>query len=85
MFGFNELGERVRELAAKVCGGKIALVQEGGYAVSYASYCLHSTLEGVLGRSNSLSDPIGYMQEQIRNPEQIIKALKAERQRALNE
>lgn len=84
MLGFNDLGQRVRALARNVCDGKIVLVQEGGYAISYASYCLHATLEGVLGRASSLDDPLGYMQEQIGNPDQIVNMLKAERQRALH-
>ena len=37
------------------------LVQEGGYARTYASYCLHATLEGVLGTERLLADPIGYL------------------------
>ena len=83
MLGFNGLGQRARELALNVCNGKIALVQEGGYAISYASYCLHATLEGVLGKTSSLEDPIGYMQEQIRNPKRFVETLQAERRLAL--
>jgi hypothetical protein len=39
------------------------LVQEGGYALSYAAYCLHASLEGVLQRAAGLADPLAYMQE----------------------
>lgn len=84
MSGFNELGRRVRELASRLCQGKLALVQEGGYAVSYASYCLHATLEGVLGRRGSLADPIGYMQEQITDTTQVVEDLVVARERAMS-
>jgi hypothetical protein len=43
----------------------LLLVQEGGYAISYAAYCLHSTLEGILQREPGLGDPLAYMQEDI--------------------
>jgi acetoin utilization deacetylase AcuC-like enzyme len=61
MAGFNALGRRARALAEELCGGRLVLVQEGGYAPSYAAYCLHATLDGVLGRSCSLKDPIAYL------------------------
>ena len=63
MQGFHELGKRARALADECCDGRLLLVQEGGYAVSYAAYCLHATLQGVLGREPGLSDPLAYMQE----------------------
>jgi acetoin utilization deacetylase AcuC-like enzyme len=43
--------------------GRLLLVQEGGYALSYAAYCLHATLEGVLGVGPLLDDPIAYIPE----------------------
>jgi acetoin utilization deacetylase AcuC-like enzyme len=63
MKGFYELGKRARALADECCDGKLVLVQEGGYAISYAAYCLHATLEGVMNRAASLPDPLAYMQE----------------------
>jgi len=63
MQGFYELGKRARSLADECCEGRLVLVQEGGYAISYAAYCLHATLEGVLQREPGLPDPLAYMQE----------------------
>ena len=63
MNGFYELGKRARALADECCNGRLVLVQEGGYAISYAAYCLHASLEGVLQRDASLADPLAYMQE----------------------
>ena len=63
MAGFHALGLRARELAHTCCDGRLVLVQEGGYQISYAAYCLHATLEGVLARTPALEDPIAYMPE----------------------
>lgn len=61
MAGFHEFGSGLRALADELTGGKTVLVQEGGYARSYAAYCLHALLEGVLGRSRELGDPVAYV------------------------
>jgi acetoin utilization deacetylase AcuC-like enzyme len=61
MHGFHRLGALLRELAEEVAGGRLALVQEGGYAVSYAAFCLHATLAGVLGEPLGLADPLAFL------------------------
>ena len=76
MHGFYQLGARARALAEECCDGRLVLVQEGGYAVSYAAYCLHATLEGVLQRRASLPDPLAYMREDTELLEAFIKGLK---------
>ncbi|KZV52429.1 histone deacetylase 8 [Dorcoceras hygrometricum] len=54
----------VRGVANKYCDGRILIVQEGGYHVTYSAYCLHATLEGVLLIPIPLlSDPIAYYPE----------------------
>ena len=63
MKGFYELGKRARALADECCGGRLVLAQEGGYAISYAAYCLHASLDGVLHRRAGLPDPLAYMRE----------------------
>ena len=40
--------------------GRLCLVQEGGYALTYAAFCLHATLEGVLGVAPLLDDPVAF-------------------------
>jgi acetoin utilization deacetylase AcuC-like enzyme len=60
MDGFHAIGRSVRESAER-SGARILLVQEGGYARTYAAYCLHATLEGVLGSGRLLADPLAYM------------------------
>jgi acetoin utilization deacetylase AcuC-like enzyme len=77
MAGFYELGRRARALADECCGGRLALVQEGGYQLSYAAYCLHATLEGVLGREPGLADPIAFMPENADGLDVYIDAARA--------
>ena len=61
MAGFHRLGAAARELADRHCGGRLVLVQEGGYARSYSAFCLHATLAGALGVDDELEDPCAYM------------------------
>lgn len=76
MNGFYQLGKRARDLADECCNGKLLLVQEGGYAISYAAYCLHATLEGVLKREPGMPDPLAYMQEDITRLDAFISEMR---------
>ncbi|GAB4824617.1 hypothetical protein Ancab_007490 [Ancistrocladus abbreviatus] len=59
MDGYREIGQIIRGLADTFCEGRLLIVQEGGYHVTYAAYCLHSTLEGALNVQHPLlSDPL---------------------------
>ena len=60
MDGFHAIGQRLRDSAERA-GASLVLVQEGGYARTYAGYCLHATLEGVLGSERLLPDPLAFM------------------------
>lgn len=59
MDGFRRIGAVVGDLARELCGGELVLIQEGGYARTYAAFCLHATLEGVL----ALPEPL--IEEQL--------------------
>ncbi|KAJ9542910.1 hypothetical protein OSB04_029416 [Centaurea solstitialis] len=64
MEGYRGIGQIVRNLADDHCNGRVLIVQEGGYQVTYSAYCLHATLEGVLNLPFPLlSDPIAYYPE----------------------
>jgi acetoin utilization deacetylase AcuC-like enzyme len=76
MNGFYELGKRARSLADECCDGKLVLVQEGGYAISYAAYCLHATLDGVLYREPCLPDPLAYMRDDTNGIDEFISRVK---------
>ncbi len=72
MAGFYEIGYQFGRLADRLTGGKAVLVQEGGYARSYAAYCLHATLEGLLGEPARLADPLAYIPDDIDRGDQAI-------------
>jgi acetoin utilization deacetylase AcuC-like enzyme len=60
MEGFRRMGEHVRTIAEQHTSGSLLLVQEGGYSISYSAFCLHATLEGVLGKSLLHDDPLAF-------------------------
>lgn len=64
MEGYRKIGQIMRQQADQFSGGRLVVVQEGGYHITYAAYCLHATLEGVLCLPHPLlSDPIAYYPE----------------------
>jgi acetoin utilization deacetylase AcuC-like enzyme len=73
MRGFHGLGSILRELADEVSGGSLALVQEGGYAVTYAAFCLHATLAGVLGRPVGVADPLAFLPDRVDGIDRVIE------------
>ncbi|KDO58245.1 hypothetical protein CISIN_1g048339mg [Citrus sinensis] len=77
MDGYREMGRIVRSLADRYSGGRLLIVQEGGYHVTYSAYCLHATLEGVLNLPLALlSDPIAYYPEDEAFPVKVIESIK---------
>jgi acetoin utilization deacetylase AcuC-like enzyme len=76
MAGFRRLGGFARALADRHTDGELCLVQEGGYALSYAAYCLHATLEGVLGLDLGLKDPCDYYRQDPRHADAAIPAIR---------
>jgi acetoin utilization deacetylase AcuC-like enzyme len=74
MDGFHAIGRSVRE-AAERSGARLLLVQEGGYARTYAAYCLHATLEGVLGAERLLPDPLAYLPDDPAHADADIDAV----------
>ncbi len=77
MAGFRRLGAWARELADRHCRGRLVLVQEGGYATTYAAYCLHATLEGVLGLEPALDDPLAYLPDDVERGRKEVAAARA--------
>ncbi|XP_059659647.1 histone deacetylase 8 [Cornus florida] len=77
MEGYREIGLIIRSLADKHSDGRLLVVQEGGYHVTYSAYCLHATLEGVLNLPlPPLSDPIAYYPEDEALSIQVIQSIK---------
>uniref|UniRef100_A0A5B6YMK1 Putative histone deacetylase 8 n=1 Tax=Davidia involucrata TaxID=16924 RepID=A0A5B6YMK1_DAVIN len=77
MEGYREIGQIIRSLADKHSMGRLLIVQEGGYHVTYSAYCLHTTLEGALNLPLPLlSDPIAYYPEDEALAIKVIRSIK---------
>jgi len=83
MAGFRDLARIARGLADRLCGGRMVLVQEGGYQVSYAAFCLHASLEGILGVDTGLADPLAFLPEDTSRTDDIISRIRQVREHAL--
>lgn len=83
MNGFHRLGGIAREIAERHTDGRLCLIQEGGYQVSYAALCLHATLEGVLGKPRLLNDPLDYYRVDPTHGLAAIEAVMADRKAAI--
>lgn len=61
MKGYREIGKIVNGLCKRHSDGRLVIVQEGGYHLTYSAYCLSATLEGVLDLPLPLlDDPVAY-------------------------
>ena len=77
MAGFRGLGERARALAERHTDGKLLLVQEGGYARTYSAACLLATVEGVLGLTETLPDPLAFLPDPPKHAAAAIDEIRA--------
>jgi acetoin utilization deacetylase AcuC-like enzyme len=57
MGGYRALGRRTRALADDLCGGRLVVVQEGGYSEAYTPFCTLAALEGLTGIETEAPDP----------------------------
>jgi acetoin utilization deacetylase AcuC-like enzyme len=83
MAGFRRLGALARDIADRHTGGRLCMIQEGGYAISYAAFCLHGTLEGALGLDLGLKDPCDYYRLDAHHADAAIPAILAEHKSAV--
>jgi acetoin utilization deacetylase AcuC-like enzyme len=44
------------ELAEEVCGGRLVMLQEGGYSAAYVPYCTVAAIEPLLGVDLGITD-----------------------------
>lgn len=77
MAGFRLIGQLSRLLSDQHSNGRLLVVQEGGYHVTYSAYCLHATLEGVLNLPDPLlADPIAYYPEDKGFTVEVVNSIK---------
>ena len=55
---FRQMTRQVMGAATRLCGGKLVMVHEGGYAESYVPFCGHAVLEEMSGSAHSAPDPM---------------------------
>jgi len=58
--GYRRMTDLIVELADRVCGGRLAVIHEGGYSTSYVPFCGAAVLEGLLRAKVSVEDPFIY-------------------------
>lgn len=59
---YRSMTEAMMDVAAEVCGGRLVVTQEGGYAPQYAPYCsatIAQTLVGLRTGEEPIPDPYG--------------------------
>ena len=60
---FRELTERLLDVAARVCDGRLVLSHEGGYSAGHVPFCGLATIEALSGLSAGIEDPFAYLGE----------------------
>ncbi|KAH0470649.1 hypothetical protein IEQ34_000372 [Dendrobium chrysotoxum] len=77
MAGYRLIGQLSRLLSDQHSNGRLLVVQEGGYHVTYSAYCLHAMLEGVLNLLDPLlADPIAYYPEDKGFTVEVVNGIK---------
>ena len=55
---FRAMTEQVQQAADRLCGGKLVMVHEGGYAESYVPFCGLAVMEALSGIRTEVQDPL---------------------------
>ena len=55
---FRSLTRMAMQAADRLCGGRLALVHEGGYSEVYVPFCGHAVLEELSGSDINAPDPL---------------------------
>jgi acetoin utilization deacetylase AcuC-like enzyme len=67
---YRWLMQRTVDIADEVCGGKVAVVHEGGYSEAYVPFCGHALIEALSGHRTEVVDPnLEYALRQQPGPE----------------
>jgi acetoin utilization deacetylase AcuC-like enzyme len=54
---YRQLTQMILAAADKLCGSRIAVVHEGGYAEAYVPFCGHAIVETLSGETTAVIDP----------------------------
>jgi acetoin utilization deacetylase AcuC-like enzyme len=79
--GFAHMARQLLDVAAEVCGGRLALIHEGGYSSAHVPFCGLAVMEELLGVPERVEDPftavfsaMAYMDLQPHQDEAIKRA-----------
>lgn len=64
---FRQMTLKTKDLAERLCDGRIVMVHEGGYSEVYVPFCGHATLEALSGSTIHAPDPFAETL-QVRQP-----------------
>lgn len=56
--GVRRMASDVRDVAEEVCGGRLVLLNEGGYSAGYTPFCALAALEALVGVRTEVADPL---------------------------
>jgi len=71
---YRYLTTRVMALADRLCDGRVAVIQEGGYAESYVPFCVHAMVETLAGEAMGVVDPALELL-QAQQPSEVVTSL----------
>lgn len=54
--GFRAITDRLVRAAEELCGGRLVVMQEGGYSQHYVPFCIKAVVEGLVG-AEAKDDP----------------------------
>lgn len=60
---FRQMTSTLQQAARELCGGRLALVHEGGYSDMYVPFCGHAVLEELAGSAIHVPDPLAHTLE----------------------
>lgn len=72
--GFRYMATALRELAEKVCEGRLAVLQEGGYSLPYLPIATLGVMEGLMDCESNFHDPHAIPYRPV--TQELIQAIK---------
>jgi acetoin utilization deacetylase AcuC-like enzyme len=69
---FRAMTGRLMQAAAALCGGRLAMVHEGGYAEAVVPFCGLAVIEELAGRRTAVEDPFLAMLEAQQPPPEFV-------------
>jgi len=57
---YRHMATALKQLADKLCGGRLVCLHEGGYCPVYVPFCTHAIVEAISGITTDVGDPFVY-------------------------